>query len=142
VKPHEVRDKFSENKQRSIALLRNAISTLEDEIATAGPVVDAATPTKKAVQDRRATVTAVEVRMTRPRRWGGIASKLRGVAWDDGGEDAIDELTRPTGVDRFYTFREPCNGPTIELAIQCMRWVMHVQHVTASMYRVYSVCSV
>jgi uncharacterized small protein (DUF1192 family) len=73
VKAHEVRQKFSENKERSIALLQKAISTLEDEIAKAGPVVEAATPAKEAVQDTKATLTAVEVRMPQPRRWGGIA---------------------------------------------------------------------
>jgi hypothetical protein len=41
-KAHEVSQKFSENKERSIALLRKAISTLEDEIADAEPVVAAA----------------------------------------------------------------------------------------------------
>jgi hypothetical protein len=45
-KVQETRQRFSENKERSIALLRKAISTLEDEIAEAGPVVDAATPAK------------------------------------------------------------------------------------------------
>jgi hypothetical protein len=66
-KVQETRQQFSENKERSIALLRKAISTLEDEIAKAGPVVAA----KEAVQDTKATLTAVEVRM--PRRWGSIA---------------------------------------------------------------------
>jgi hypothetical protein len=73
VKAHEVRQTFSENKERSIALLRKAISTLEDEIAKAGPVVEAAVLAKEAVQDTKATLTAVEVRMLQPRRWGGIA---------------------------------------------------------------------
>jgi uncharacterized small protein (DUF1192 family) len=72
-KVQETRQQFSENKERSIALLRNAISILEEEIAKAGPVVDAATPAKKAVQDTKATLTAVEVRRLQPRRWGGIA---------------------------------------------------------------------
>jgi hypothetical protein len=72
-KVQETRQQFSENKERSIALLRKAISTLEDEIAKAGPVVEAATPAKEAVQDTKATLTAVEVRMLQPRRWGGIA---------------------------------------------------------------------
>jgi uncharacterized small protein (DUF1192 family) len=72
-KVQETRQQFSENKQRSIALLRQAISTLEDEIAKAGSVVEAATPAKEAVQDTKATPTAVEVRMPQPRRWGGIA---------------------------------------------------------------------
>src|SRR6202049_963253 len=38
-KAHEVRQNFSENKERSIALLRKAIGTLEDEIADAEPLV-------------------------------------------------------------------------------------------------------
>src|SRR5271154_3463689 len=40
-KVQEARQHFSENKERSIALLRTAISTLEDEIADAEPVVEA-----------------------------------------------------------------------------------------------------
>src|SRR5271170_3779420 len=77
-KAHEVRQNFSENKERSIALLRKAISTLEDEIADAEPVVEAAqqsttTPAIEAVQESKATQTAGEVRMLQPRRWGGIA---------------------------------------------------------------------
>jgi hypothetical protein len=72
-KVRETRQQFSENKERSIALLREAISTLEDDIAKAGPVVEAATPAKQAVQDTKATLPVVEVRMPQPRRWGGIA---------------------------------------------------------------------
>jgi hypothetical protein len=72
-KVQETRQQFSENKERSIALLQNAIRTLEDEIAKVGPVVETATPAKEAVQDTKATLTAVEVRMLQPRRWGGIA---------------------------------------------------------------------
>jgi len=76
-KAHEVRQNFSENKERSIALLRKAISTLEDEIADAEPVVataqqSTATPATEAVQSKP-TQTAGEVRMLQPRRWGGIA---------------------------------------------------------------------
>jgi hypothetical protein len=70
-KVQETRQQFSENKERSIAMLRNAISALEDEIAEAGPVVDAATPAKKAVQETKAPLTAV--RMPQPSRWGGVA---------------------------------------------------------------------
>jgi hypothetical protein len=77
-KAHEVRQNFSENKERSIALLRKAISTLEDEIADAEPVVEAVqqsttTPAIETVQESKATQTAGEVRMLQPRRWGGIA---------------------------------------------------------------------
>ena len=42
-KAHEVSQNFSENKDRSLALLRKAISALEEEIADAGPLVAAAT---------------------------------------------------------------------------------------------------
>jgi hypothetical protein len=96
-KVHEVRQNFSENKERAIALLRQAISTIEDEIADAEPFIDAAQQSKdtpqskripkagdiadaasvvKAAQPSTATATsrvprAGEVRM--PRRWGGIA---------------------------------------------------------------------
>jgi hypothetical protein len=77
-KAHEVRQNFSENKERSVALLRNAISTLEDEIADAEPVVAAAkqstaTPVIEAAQESKATPKAGEIRMLRPRGWGGIA---------------------------------------------------------------------
>jgi hypothetical protein len=48
-KAHEARQHFSENKERSIALIRKAISALEDEIADAEPVV-MATPEPKAAQ--------------------------------------------------------------------------------------------
>jgi hypothetical protein len=76
-KAHEVSRNFSENKERSIALLRKAISALEEEIADAGPVVEAvkqsaATPVIEATQESKTTPKAGEVRMFRPRRWGGI----------------------------------------------------------------------
>jgi hypothetical protein len=77
-KAHEVRQNFSENKERSIALLRKAIGTLEDEIADAEPVVAAAKqstaiPVLEAAQESKATPKAGEIRMLKPRRWGGIA---------------------------------------------------------------------
>ena len=76
-KAHEARRQhFSEGKERSIALLRKAISTLEDEIAEVEPVVQkssTATPVVEAVQESKATQTAGEVRTLQPRRWGGIA---------------------------------------------------------------------
>src|SRR5271169_4881661 len=61
-KVHEARQHFSESKERSIALLRKAISTLEDEIADAESVVataqqSTATPATEAVQSK-ATQTA------------------------------------------------------------------------------------
>jgi hypothetical protein len=87
-KAHEVRQNFSENKERSIALLRKAISTLEDEIADAEPVVAAAkqstaTPLIEAAQESKATPKVGEIRMLQPRRWGGIAFEAawRRVAW-------------------------------------------------------------
>jgi hypothetical protein len=71
---HEARQHFSENKERSIALIRKAISTLEDEIADAEPVVEAvqeskAAPVVGALQESKAT-------QSRP--WGGIDFKA---AW-------------------------------------------------------------
>ena len=87
-KVHEARQQFSESKERSIALLRKAISTLEDEIADAEPVVEAvqaskATPVIEAVQESKATqkageVRTGEVRTLQPRHWGSIAL---GAAW-------------------------------------------------------------
>jgi hypothetical protein len=63
---------------RSIALLRKAISALEEEIADAGPVVEPAkqstlAPVIEAMQESKTTPKADEIRMLRPRRWGGIA---------------------------------------------------------------------
>jgi hypothetical protein len=77
-KAHEVSRNFSENKERSLALLRKAISALEEEIADAGPFVAAAkqsmaTPVIEATQESKTAPKAGEVRMLRPRRWGGIA---------------------------------------------------------------------
>ena len=73
-KVHEARQHFSENKERSIALLRKAISTLEDEIADAEPVVEAVQQfPHRPVQESKATQTAGEVRPLQPRRWGGNA---------------------------------------------------------------------
>jgi hypothetical protein len=77
-KAHEVSRNFSENKERSIALLRKAISALEEEIADAGPVVEpakqsTATPVIGATKESKTTPKADEIRRLRPRRWGGIA---------------------------------------------------------------------
>jgi hypothetical protein len=77
-KVHEVRRNFSENKERSVVLLRKAISTLEDEIADAEPIVAAAkqstaTPVTKAAQESMATPKVGEIRMLQPKHWGGIA---------------------------------------------------------------------
>jgi hypothetical protein len=76
-KAQETRQHFSENKERSIALLRKAISTLEEEIAEAEPVVVAVqkpktTPVIEAVQAPKATPKP-EVRALQHRRWGGIS---------------------------------------------------------------------
>jgi hypothetical protein len=67
-KAHEVSRNFSENKERSLALLRKAISALEEEIADAGPA-----PVIEAAQESKATPKAAEVRLLQHRRWGGIA---------------------------------------------------------------------
>jgi hypothetical protein len=85
-KAQEVSQNFSENKERSIALLRKAIGTLEDEIADAVPVVEPAkqstatpvieatpTPIIEAAQESKPTPKGGEVRLLQSRRWGGIA---------------------------------------------------------------------
>ena len=76
-KAHEARRQhFSEGKERSIALLRKAISTLEDEIADVESVVQessTATPVVEAVQESKATQKAGEIPTLQPKRWGGIA---------------------------------------------------------------------
>jgi len=76
-KAQETRQHFSENKERSIALLRKAISTLEEEIADAKPVVVAvqkpkATPVIEAVQAPEATQKP-EFGAVQRRHWGGNA---------------------------------------------------------------------
>src|SRR5271163_1240040 len=60
-KAHGAQQHFSENKERSITLIRKAISALEDEIADAEPVVKA-TPEPKAAQKTE------EVRTRHPTR--------------------------------------------------------------------------
>jgi hypothetical protein len=80
---HEVSRNFSENKERSLALLRKAISALEEEIADAGSFVAAAkqstvieatpTPAAEPTQESKIIPEAGEIRMLWPRRWGGIA---------------------------------------------------------------------
>jgi hypothetical protein len=69
---------FSENKERSIILLRKAISALEEEIADAGLVVEAAkqstaTPVIEAAPEAKTTPNVGEIRTLRPRRWGALA---------------------------------------------------------------------
>jgi hypothetical protein len=77
-KAHEVSRNFSENKERSIVLLRKAISALEEEIADAGPVVEAAkqstaTPVTEAASEAKTTPNVGEIRTLRPGRWGALA---------------------------------------------------------------------
>jgi hypothetical protein len=67
----EARQYLSEGKERSIALLREAICTLEDEIAAAQPRVEAP-------KESKAPQKAVEVPTLEPKRWGGIDLKA---AW-------------------------------------------------------------
>src|SRR5580704_8618403 len=74
-KAHEVRRNFAENKGRSVALLRKAISTLENEIADAEPIVVAAkqltaTPVIKAAPESKATSIVGEIRVLQPRGRG------------------------------------------------------------------------
>ena len=76
-KAQETRQHFSENKERSIALLRKAISTLEEEIADAEAVVVAvqkprATQVIEAVQAPKATPKP-EVGAVQRRGGGGNA---------------------------------------------------------------------
>jgi hypothetical protein len=83
----EARQYFSEGKERSIALLREAICTLESEIAHAQPVAQAAQESK-GVADAdhsppgaaaaEATQKAAEVRTLQRRQRGGIDLKA---AW-------------------------------------------------------------
>jgi hypothetical protein len=82
----EARQYFSEGKERSIALLREAIGTLETEIAEAQPVAQAAQESKGVADAAHsppgaraeATPKAAEVRTLQPRRRGGIDLKA---AW-------------------------------------------------------------
>jgi hypothetical protein len=71
-KVHEARQHFSESKERSIALLRKAISTLEDEIAGAEPVV-------RATREPRVAEKTEEVRTLHPTRRDrvGLADRVR-----------------------------------------------------------------
>ena len=80
-KVQETRQQFSENKERAIALLRNAIRTLEDEIATAEPLITApkeseAPPVIAPDQQSEATLRA-EVGGRSLRAWGGFGEVLR-----------------------------------------------------------------
>jgi hypothetical protein len=84
---HEARQHFTEGKERSIRLLREAICTLEGEIADAQPVVEVAQQSR-GVADvdhsppgdgvAKSTPKAGEVRALQPRRRGSIDLKA---AW-------------------------------------------------------------
>ena len=76
----EARQKFSEGKERSITLLREAIGTLENDIAEAQPIMEPVKPQSivESVPDSKDTQPAGEVRSLLPRLWGGIDLKA---AW-------------------------------------------------------------
>ena len=67
----EARHYFSDGRERSIALLRKAIGTLEDAIAAAQPVIEAP-------KESKAPQTTGEVLQVQPKRRGGIDLKA---AW-------------------------------------------------------------
>jgi hypothetical protein len=80
-KTQETRDQFSENKERAIALLQNAISALEEEIASAaplttGPKKSQTTPVIVAVQQSEAAPKE-GVRAPSPGTWGSFREALR-----------------------------------------------------------------
>jgi hypothetical protein len=80
-KAGETRQQFSENKERAIALLQNAIHTLEDEIATAEPMITAPkkprpTPTIASDQQSEASPKA-EVCSPSRKTWGGLGEVVR-----------------------------------------------------------------
>jgi hypothetical protein len=79
-KVQQTRQQFSVNKARAIALLQNAIGTLEEEIGDAEPVV--ATPQKSeaaTVIDEPSQVSPkAEVRTPSPRASSGFVAALRG----------------------------------------------------------------
>jgi hypothetical protein len=70
----EARQYFSEGKERSIALLRKAIGTLEEEIADTQSVTDAQ-PTVEAAKQSNATHKAGELPMLTGRENGGREPK-------------------------------------------------------------------
>jgi len=67
----EARHHFSDGSERSIALLRKAIGTLEDQIAAAQPVIEAP-------KESKAPQKTGEVLQVQPKRRGGIDLKA---AW-------------------------------------------------------------
>jgi hypothetical protein len=73
----EAREYFSENKARAIALLQQATHSLEQEIAKAGPKVEADKPKQPPDVSADTTPqpkfpTKIDVRSAAPRRWAGI----------------------------------------------------------------------
>jgi hypothetical protein len=83
VKVQETRQHFSDNRSRAIALIQQAIRTLEEEIAEAGSKVEKSNPSKpvaKATAEAPPKTTSpakTELRAAAPRRWAGIT--LEGV---------------------------------------------------------------
>jgi hypothetical protein len=80
-KVQETRQQFSENKERAIGLLQNAIRTLEEEIVTAEPLITApkksqATSVIVPVQQSETTSKA-GVRAPPLRTWGGFREVLQ-----------------------------------------------------------------
>ena len=76
-KVQETRQHFSENKTRAIALLQQAIRSLEEEIAEAEPKLRAEKPKQApvVVADAKPEPKSAEkpdVRSAAPRRWAGI----------------------------------------------------------------------
>jgi hypothetical protein len=77
-KAQETHQQFSENQERAIALLQNAIRTLEEEIAEAGPEVEKTERAKRTpdvVADAKPepkSLAKIDVRSAAPRRWTGI----------------------------------------------------------------------
>jgi hypothetical protein len=76
-KVQETRQQFSENKERAIALLQNAIHSLEEEVAEAEPKVGAekTEQTKDVAADANPeskSPAKTDVRLVQPRRWAGI----------------------------------------------------------------------
>jgi hypothetical protein len=83
VKVQETREHFSENRSRAIALLQQAIHSLENEIARAGSDTEKSNHTKAApnvatpAAPEAASTATAEHRAPPPRRWAGVT--LEGV---------------------------------------------------------------
>jgi hypothetical protein len=79
-KVQETRQQFSENKNRAIALLQNAIRTLEEDIATADPLITApneSQATPDIVSDPPVATLKAEVHASSLRSWGDFGEFLR-----------------------------------------------------------------